>query len=49
MQTLQEIAAALAYLHANDIVHGDLTGGNVLLSASSKDGRGFTAKARGAV
>uniref|UniRef100_A0A1D2ABN9 Protein kinase domain-containing protein n=2 Tax=Auxenochlorella protothecoides TaxID=3075 RepID=A0A1D2ABN9_AUXPR len=44
LQTLQEIAAALAYLHANDILHGDLTGGNVLLAANSKDGRGFTAK-----
>lgn len=26
-QTLQEIAAALQYLHRNDVLHGDLTGG----------------------
>jgi hypothetical protein len=28
------------------VLHGDLTGGNVLLTASDKDTRGFTAKAR---
>lgn len=44
LQTLQEIAAALQYLHRNDVLHGDLTGGNVLLTASDKDTRGFTAK-----
>lgn len=44
LQTLQEIAAAMQYLHSHGIVHGDLTGGNVLLTASDKDGRGFTAK-----
>jgi serine/threonine protein kinase len=44
LQTLQEIAAAMQYLHSHDIVHGDLTGGNVLLTSSDKDGRGFTAK-----
>ncbi len=27
LQTLQEIAAALQYLHRNDVLHGDLTGG----------------------
>ena len=47
LQTLQEIAAALQYLHRNDILHGDLTGGNVLLTASDKDTRGFTAKVSG--
>ena len=47
LQTLQEIAAALQYLHRNDVLHGDLTGGNVLLTASDKDTRGFTAKVRG--
>lgn len=46
VQTLQEVAAALQYLHRNDVLHGDLTGGNVLLTASDKDTRGFTAKAR---
>ncbi|KAL4854405.1 putative serine/threonine-protein kinase SIS8 [Chlorella vulgaris] len=44
LQTLQEIAAALQYLHRNDVMHGDLTGGNVLLTVSDKDTRGFTAK-----
>lgn len=44
LQTLQEIAAAMHYLHGHDIVHGDLTGGNVLLTSSEKDARGFTAK-----
>ena len=47
LQTLQEIAAALQYLHRNDVLHGDLTGGNVLLTASDKDTRGFTAKVHG--
>jgi serine/threonine protein kinase len=46
LQTLQEIAAALQYLHRNDVMHGDLTGGNVLLTVSDKDTRGFTAKVR---
>lgn len=44
LQTLQEIAAAMQYLHFHDIIHGDLTGGNVLLTASDKDARGFAAK-----
>lgn len=44
LQTLQEISAAMEYLHSHDIVHGDLTGGNVLITTSDKDGRGFTAK-----
>lgn len=44
LQTLQEIAAALHYLHSHGIVHGDLTGGNVLLTSSDKDARGFSAK-----
>lgn len=44
LQTMQEVAAAMQYLHGHDILHGDLTGGNVLLTASDKDARGFTAK-----
>lgn len=44
LQTLQEIAAAMEYLHSHHVVHGDLTGGNVLLTSSDKDARGFTAK-----
>lgn len=44
LQTLQEVAAAMHYLHSHGIVHGDLTGGNVLLTSSDKDARGFSAK-----
>ena len=44
LHTLQEIAAAMHYLHSHGILHGDLTGGNVLLTSSDKDARGFTAK-----
>ena len=43
-QTAYEIAAAMCYLHGKDILHGDLCGGNILLSASSRDERGFIAK-----
>ena len=42
--TAHEIAAALAYLHSQDLLHGDLTGGNILLASSDADERGFTAK-----
>ena len=45
-QTAREIASALAYLHSLDILHGDLSGGNILLASSNKDPRGFVAKAR---
>ena len=34
----------MAYLHSQDILHGDLCGGNILLCSSSKDARGFVAK-----
>lgn len=44
LQTLQEIAAAMSYLHSQNILHGDLTGGNVLLTSCDKDARCFTAK-----
>ena len=46
--TALELAKALAYLHSMDIMHGDLTGGNVLLQSSAttpEDPRGFTVKA----
>lgn len=43
--TAHEIAAALAYLHSQDLLHGDLTGGNILLASSGDaDERGFCAK-----
>lgn len=50
--TAREIASAMAYLHHEGILHGDLTGSNVLLTASSEplggdtgeDKRKFTAK-----
>ena len=42
--TAQEIASALAYLHKLDVLHGDLTGNNILLATSHKDTRGFTVK-----
>ena len=29
LQTAQEVASAMSFLHARDIVHGDLTGNNV--------------------
>ena len=36
----------MAYLHADNVLHGDLTAGNILLTASSKDSRQFTSKVR---
>jgi len=42
--TALEIAAALAYLHGLNLLHGDLTGGNILLSSSHVNERGFCAK-----
>ena len=44
--TAREIAAALAYLHTSDVLHGDLTGNNILLASSHKDKRAFTVKVR---
>jgi len=42
--TAREIAAALGYLHTSDVLHGDLTGNNILLASSHKDKRAFTVK-----
>ena len=42
--TAKEIAAALGYLHQTDVLHGDLTGNNILLASSHQDYRHFTVK-----
>ncbi|KAK9843847.1 hypothetical protein WJX84_006057 [Apatococcus fuscideae] len=42
--TGREIASAMSYLHSLDILHGDLSGGNILLASSDIDDRRFTAK-----
>mmetsp|Transcript_31353 Transcript_31353/g.79990 ORF Transcript_31353/g.79990 Transcript_31353/m.79990 type:complete len:891 (-) Transcript_31353:88-2760(-) len=48
LATCLEIASALCYLHAHDIVHGDLTGWNVMLTSSGASmtdgGRGWIVK-----
>jgi serine/threonine protein kinase len=44
LTTAAEVASALAYLHSRGILHGDLTGNNVLLTKSAGDRRGWTAK-----
>ncbi|KAK9811611.1 hypothetical protein WJX72_006916 [[Myrmecia] bisecta] len=45
MLTAAEIASAMAYLHSQDILHGDLNGSNVLLVANAgADSRPFSAK-----
>lgn len=40
----REVAAAMVYLHARSILHGDLTGNNVLLTSSDRDERRWTSK-----
>lgn len=47
LATAREVAAAMSYLHHHNVLHGDLTGNNVLLTTSLSDPRGFTAKVRG--
>jgi serine/threonine protein kinase len=47
LATAREVAAAMAYLHANGVAHGDLTAANVLLAPdvpSGRDARGFSAR-----
>ncbi|CAL8470312.1 g9854 [Coccomyxa elongata] len=40
----REVASGMAFLHEHGVVHGDLTGGNVLLTSSAEQPHGFTAK-----
>lgn len=42
--TAREVASAMVYLHGRNILHGDLTGNNVLLASSDKDERHWLAK-----
>ncbi|WIA42087.1 hypothetical protein OEZ86_009363 [Tetradesmus obliquus] len=42
--TALEIAVAMEHLHGQGILHGDLCGGNVMLSKSATSPHGFTAK-----
>jgi serine/threonine protein kinase len=43
LHTAAEIAAGMEYLHSNDLLHGMLTGENVLLTPRKDDARGFMA------
>lgn len=44
LSTAREIADALCYLHEANILHGDLTGNNILLASSDADDRRFIVK-----
>ena len=43
LSTATEVAGAMSYLHSLGVMHGDLTGGNILL-CSSQNQRKFVAK-----
>mmetsp|Transcript_10596 Transcript_10596/g.30155 ORF Transcript_10596/g.30155 Transcript_10596/m.30155 type:complete len:564 (+) Transcript_10596:104-1795(+) len=43
-QMVADIANGAAFLHAHEIIHGDLTGNNVLISSTSANRRGFSCK-----
>eukprot|EP00775_Hariotina_reticulata_P004061 gene4061-4308_t len=42
--TAYEVASAMSYIHAQDVLHLDLSGGNVLLTSFAGNPHGFTAK-----
>jgi hypothetical protein len=44
LRTCLDITGALAYMHSHSLVHGDLTGNNVLLTTNHDDSRGFIAR-----
>lgn len=44
LSTAAEVAAAMGHLHEHNIIHGDLSNGNVLLCSSETDPRGFISK-----
>mmetsp|Transcript_14760 Transcript_14760/g.44574 ORF Transcript_14760/g.44574 Transcript_14760/m.44574 type:complete len:866 (+) Transcript_14760:431-3028(+) len=44
MATAIQLADALSYLHSRDIIHGDLTGGNILLTHDDEQPHGFSCK-----
>ena len=40
----EQLASAMSYLHSKDIIHGDLCGGNILLTASKTSPNGVKCK-----
>jgi serine/threonine protein kinase len=47
LATASQIADGMAYLHERGIIHGDLAGGNVLLTSDETSPHGFCAKVGG--
>jgi len=44
LATAAEIASGMEFLHGRGLVHGDLSGGNILLASSAANVHGFSAK-----
>jgi hypothetical protein len=44
LATAAEIASGMEFLHGRGLVHGDLSGGNILLASSAANAHGFSAK-----
>jgi len=44
LQAAHDIAAGMSVLHARNVVHGDLTGGNILLASHPESPSGVLAK-----